>query len=218
MSNQGDDLPNDAPATNSSDKETPNRGVQRRELLLGGSSLAAMTVMAANAPAAGQEQQPPRPPASIPPAASPGQKLGEVLPFPQPPRPVITEPDWRKVPQPKPVSIRPPKGAPNILIILQDQTSYADPSTFGGPINFPTMDRLAKQGLTYTNFHVNSLCSPSRSALLTGRNQHQNSQAAVVDGATSYPGDTGMRPKSVAPIAEILTAMGLLHLDVRQEP
>ncbi len=180
--------------------------MQRRDLLLGGSSLAAMTALAATAPATAQVQQAAPAPAAAP--ASTGPKLGEILPFPQPPRPVITEPDWRKVPQPKPVSIRPPKGAPNILVILQDQTSYADPSTFGGPINFPTMDRLAKEGLTYTNFHVNSLCSPSRTALLTGRNQHQNSQAAVVDGATSYPGDTGMRPKSVAPIAEILRQWG----------
>jgi len=205
------DHPEDGPPNESSSnafekKRRGNDGMQRRDLLLGGSSLAAMTALAATAPATAQVQQAAPAPAAAP--ASTGPKLGEILPFPQPPRPVITEPDWRKVPQPKPVSIRPPKGAPNILVILQDQTSYADPSTFGGPINFPTMDRLAKEGLTYTNFHVNSLCSPSRTALLTGRNQHQNSQAAVVDGATSYPGDTGMRPKSVAPIAEILRQWG----------
>ena len=135
--------------------------------------------------------------------AAPGE-TGASLPILPPKQPAITEPDWRKVPQPKPFVVRPPQGAPNVVIVLLDQTAYADPSTFGGPINFPTLDRLAREGLTYTNFHVNSLCSPSRSALLTGRNQHQNSMAAVVDGATSYPGDTGMRPKSVATIAEIL--------------
>ena len=108
----------------------------------------------------------------------------------------------------KPFVVRPPKGAPNVLLVLLDQVSYSDPSTFGGQIKFPTLDRLAREGLTYTNFHVNSLCSPSRTALLTGRNQHQNSQAAVVDGATSYPGDTGMRPRSVATIAEILRNWG----------
>lgn len=95
-----------------------------------------------------------------------------------------------------------------MLLVLLDQTSYADPSTFGGPIKFPTLDKLAEEGLTYSNFHVNSLCSPSRTALLTGRNQHQNSQAAVVDAATSYPGDTGVRPKTVAPLAEILRQWG----------
>lgn len=135
-------------------------------------------------------------------------KPGEVLPFLPPKQPPITEPDWRKVPQPKPFQVRPPKGAPNVLIVLLDQTSYSDPSTFGGPINFPTLDKLAAEGRTYSNFHVNSLCSPSRTALLTGRNQHQNSQAAVVDGATSYPGDTGVRPKTVAPLAEILRQWG----------
>ena len=174
------------------------KGVKRRDVLLGGGGvLAASALSSANAPA----QQPKQVQASA-------AKLGEVLPFPEPKREPITEPDWRKVVQPKPVQIRPPKGAPNILLILLDQTSYADPSTFGGAINFPTLDRLAKEGLTYTNFHVNSLCSPSRTALLTGRNQHQNSQAAVVDGATSYPADTGMRPKSVAPIAEIFRQWG----------
>ncbi|MET4029620.1 arylsulfatase A-like enzyme [Bradyrhizobium sp. JR7.2] len=207
MSDHPEDGPPNESSSNAFEKNRRgNDGMQRRDLLLGGSSLAAMTALAATAPATAQVQQAAPAPAAAP--ASTGPKLGEILPFPQPPRPVITEPDWRKVPQPKPVSIRPPKGAPNILVILQDQTSYADPSTFGGPINFPTMDRLAKEGLTYTNFHVNSLCSPSRTALLTGRNQHQNSQAAVVDGATSYPGDTGMRPKSVAPIAEILRQWG----------
>ena len=150
----------------------------------------------------------------VPPAAMAQQRpatqgmTGEVLPILPPKQPPITEPDWRKVPQPKPFVVRPPQGAPNVVIVLLDQTAYADPSTFGGPINFPTLDRLAREGLTYTNFHVNSLCSPSRSALLTGRNQHQNSMAAVVDAATSYPGDTGMRPKSVATIAEILRQWG----------
>lgn len=140
---------------------------------------------------------------------SPAQgKMGEVLPIPAPRYKPITEPDWRKVQPPPQFKVRPPKGAPNVVIVLLDQTAYADPSTFGGPIKFPTLDRLAKEGLTYMNFHVNSLCSPSRTALLTGRNQHQNSQAAVVDGATSFPGDTGMRPRSVATIAEILRNWG----------
>ena len=143
------------------------------------------------------------------PAHPTAYKLGEVLPILPPKQPPITEPDWRKVPRPEPFKVRPPEGAPNILLILLDQVSYADPSTFGGPISFPTLDRLAKEGLTYTNFHVNSLCSPSRTALLTGRNPHQNSQASVVDSAIpGHPGDTGMRPKSVAPIAEILRQWG----------
>jgi hypothetical protein len=110
-----DGLPNDSSPFK--EETTRTRGVQRRDLLLGGSSLAAMTALTAASPAAAQDQPPPRPPGSIPPAstaapASTGSKLGEILPFPQPPRPVITEPDWRKVPQPKPVSIRPPRAHP----------------------------------------------------------------------------------------------------------
>jgi arylsulfatase A-like enzyme len=189
----------------SSKTSTIKKGLKRRDVLLGGGVLAASALTAR--PSQAQQSRSPAPQAAKP-ARRAAPKLGEVLPFPEPKRQPITEPDWRKVPQPKPVQIRPPKDAPNILLILLDQTAYADPSTFGGAINFPTLDRLAREGLTYTNFHVNSLCSPSRTALLTGRNQHQNSQAAVVDGATSYPGDTGMRPKSVAPIAEILRQWG----------
>ena len=77
--------------------------------------------------------------------AGPGE-TGASLPILPPKQPPITEPDWRKVPQPKPFIVRPPKGAPNVLIVLLDQTAYADPSTFGGPINFPTLDRLAREG------------------------------------------------------------------------
>lgn len=172
----------------------------RRGMLLGATALTSLGAVSATIGGNGDAlAQQPRP-------AAP--KMGEVLPIAAPKQPPITEPDWRKVPQPKSFVVRPPKGAPNVLLVLLDQVSYSDPSTFGGQIKFPTLDRLAKEGLTYTNFHVNSLCSPSRTALLTGRNQHQNSQAAVVDGATSYPGDTGMRPRSVATIAEILRNWG----------
>jgi arylsulfatase A-like enzyme len=136
------------------------------------------------------------------------QKIGEVLPIEPPSRPPITEIDYRKVPPPKRFEVKPPKGAPNVIIVLMDQLSYADPTTFGGPIRMPTLDRLAKDGLTYTNFHVNALCSPTRISLLTGRNQHQASISAVVDASTSYPGDTGARPDSVATIGEILRSWG----------
>lgn len=99
-------------------------------------------------------------------------KVGEVLPIQPPKRPRITEMDWRKIPSPPRFEVKPPKGAPNVVIVLLDQLSYADPATFGGPIRMPTLDRLAKDGLTYANFHVNALCSPSRISLLTGRNSH----------------------------------------------
>ena len=95
-----------------------------------------------------------------------------------------------------------------MVIVLMDQWSYADPSTFGGPIRTPTLDRLAANGVTYTNFHVNALCSPTRSALLTGRNSHQCSMATVVDTSTGFPGDTGVRPDSCATVGEILRRWG----------
>lgn len=135
-------------------------------------------------------------------------KMGEVLPIPAPKREPITEIDYRKVTPPPRFEVKPPKGAPNVVIVLMDQLCYADPATFGGPIRMPTLDKLAKNGLTYTNFHVNALCSPSRVALLTGRNSHQCSIGAVVDASTGYPGDTGVRPDSCATVGEILRRWG----------
>ena len=87
--------------------------------------------------------------------------------------------DYRKVDPPPLFKIRPPKGAPNVVIVLMDQSCYADPQMFGGRIRTPTLERLAKNGLTYTNFKVNAACSPTRASLLTGRNSHQNSTATV---------------------------------------
>ncbi len=141
------------------------------------------------------------------PSESQGQ-LGEVLPIPPPRYEPVSEPDWRRVSPPERFEVRPPMGAPNVLIVLMDQFSYADPSTFGGPIRTPNLDRLAAGGLTYPNFHVNALCSPTRMALLTGRNQHQCAAATVVDTSTGFPGDTGVRPDSCATVGEILRRWG----------
>ena len=189
--------------------DNKDKGLNRRNLLLNATALSSLGAVAATVGGGDALAQQARP-------AAP--KMGEVLPILPPKQPPITEPDWRKVPQPKPFQVRPPKGAPNVLIVLLDQTCYCDPSTFGGPINFPTLDRLAKEGLTYTNFHVNSLCSPSRTALLTGRNQHQYSQAAVVDGATSYPGRYRHAAEERRDDRRDPAPMGLLHVHVRQEP
>ncbi|HKQ43967.1 MAG TPA: arylsulfatase [Rhizomicrobium sp.] len=131
-----------------------------------------------------------------------------MLPIQPPKIAPITEPDYRKVPLPPRFEVKPPKGAPNVVIVLMDQLCYADPEGMGGPIKMPTFDRLAKNGLIYTNFHVNALCSPTRGALLTGRNSHQCSMATVVDTSTGYPGDTGVRPDSCATVGEILHRWG----------
>src|SRR5262245_47335408 len=104
--------------------------------------------------------------------------------------------------------LRPPKGAPNVVVILLDDVGFAASSAFGGPINTPTAERLAAGGLKYTRFHTAALCAPTRAALLTGRNHHSVNMAGVTEVATSAPGYTSIRPKNKAPIAEILKLNG----------
>lgn len=104
--------------------------------------------------------------------------------------------------------LRPPSGAPNVLIILLDDVGFGAASAFGGPIQTPNAERLAASGLKYTRFHTTALCSPSRAALLTGRNHHSVGMGSVADLATSAPGYTSVRPNSAAPLAEILKLNG----------
>ncbi len=82
----------------------------------------------------------------------------------------------------------PPKGAPNVLLIMTDDAGFGAPSTFGGVIPTPALDRIAKAGLRYTNFHSTSLCSPTRAAMITGRNHHTNGFGVVGEIATGFPG------------------------------
>ena len=104
--------------------------------------------------------------------------------------------------------IRPPTGAPNVLVILLDDAGFAASSAFGGVIETPTADRLAAGGLRYTRFHTTALCSPTRQALLTGRNHHSVGMGAITELATSAPGYTGVRPNTAAPLAETLKLNG----------
>ncbi|GMU57044.1 MAG: arylsulfatase [Candidatus Xenobia bacterium] len=131
-----------------------------------------------------------------------------VLPVPEPRRPAITELDVRRAKAPPRFEVKAPGQAPNVVIVLVDDMGYAHPSTFGGAIPMPTLDRLANSGLRYTNMHVTALCSPTRAALLTGRNHHSSNTGAVQDVATAFPGNTGVRPNSVAPLAEMLRLNG----------
>jgi arylsulfatase len=131
-----------------------------------------------------------------------------VLPIPEPQRATITEMDVRKAKAPPRFEVKAPKAAPNVVIVLIDDMGFAHPSTFGGAIAMPTLDRLAASGLRYNNMHVTALCSPTRAALLTGRNHHTNNTGAVQDVATAFPGNTGVRPASVAPLAEMLRLNG----------
>ena len=130
------------------------------------------------------------------------------LPIPEPKRAPITELDARKAKAPPRFEVKAPKGAPNVVIVLVDDMGFGHPSTFGGPIAMPTLDRLASSGLRYNNLHVTALCSPTRAALLTGRNHHTNNTGAVQDIATAFEGNTGVRPASVAPLAEMLRLNG----------
>jgi arylsulfatase A-like enzyme len=104
--------------------------------------------------------------------------------------------------------LRPPKGAPNVLIVLLDDVGFGASSAFGGPVHTPTAERLAKNGLKYNRFHTTALCSPSRQALLTGRNHHSVGMGGITEIATSAPGYSSVRPKATAPLAEILKLNG----------
>src|SRR5216683_421862 len=104
--------------------------------------------------------------------------------------------------------LRPPKGAPNVLIVLLDDVGFAASSAFGGAISTPTAERLAKGGLKFNRFHTTALCSPTRQALLTGRNHHSVNMGAVCELATSAPGYSSVLPKDKAPLATTLRLNG----------
>ena len=101
-----------------------------------------------------------------------------------------------------------PAGAPNVVLILLDDVGFGASSAFGGPCQTPTAERLAAGGLKYTRFHTTALCSPSRAAMLTGRNHHAVGMGAITEMATSAPGYNSLRPNTCAPLAEILKLNG----------
>jgi len=104
--------------------------------------------------------------------------------------------------------LRAPKGAPNVLLIMGDDIGYAHMSAFGGPANTPVFDRLAKQGLSFTNFHTTAVCSASRAALLTGRNAHSVGMGSTPEGSLAFPGYHASIPRSAATVLEILRQNG----------
>ena len=142
------------------------------------------------------------------PAPAPAPVDRTVLPIPEPVYPPITELDARKAKAPPRFEVKAPQGAPNVVIVLIDDMGFGAPSTFGGGISMPTLDRLAEGGLRYNHFHTTALCSPTRMALLTGRNHHTTNTGAIEELATAFPGNTGIRPESVAPLAEMLRLNG----------
>jgi arylsulfatase A-like enzyme len=104
--------------------------------------------------------------------------------------------------------LRPPEGAPNVMIVLIDDAGFGSSSAFGGPCQTPTFERLAANGLKYNRFHTTALCSPTRQALLTGRNHHAVGMGGITEIATSAPGYNSIRPKAAAPLAETLKLNG----------
>jgi arylsulfatase A-like enzyme len=134
----------------------------------------------------------------------------EVLPIPDR-KPVGLTTDDAKDPDTKfpPIRpLRPPTGAPNVLIVLLDDVGFGASSAFGGPCRTPNAERLAATGLKYTRFHTTALCSPTRAALLSGRNHHAVGMGGITEIATSAPGYNSMRPNTCAPLAEILKLNG----------
>ena len=107
-----------------------------------------------------------------------------------------------------PLPLKAPAGAPNVMIILLDDVGFGMASTFGGPVPTPNFDRLAANGLKYNQFHTTALCSPTRGALLAGRNHHSIGTGVIIEMGTGYPGYTGIIPKSTALVSQTLRDNG----------
>jgi arylsulfatase len=130
------------------------------------------------------------------------------LPIPEPNIPHSTVLDARNAKAPPRFEVKAPAQAPNVLIVLIDDMGFGQSSAFGGPVHMPTCERLANGGLRYNQFHTTALCSPTRAALLSGRNHHMNNMGSITETATAFPGQTGQRPNNVTPVAEMLRLNG----------
>lgn len=104
--------------------------------------------------------------------------------------------------------VRPPEGAPNVLLILIDDAGFGAASAFGGPCQTPNAEKLAAGGLKYNRFHTTALCSPTRQALLTGRNHHSAGMGGITEIATGAPGYSSVLPNTMSPIARTLRLNG----------
>jgi arylsulfatase len=131
-----------------------------------------------------------------------------VLPIRETYYPAETELDARNAKAPARFQVKAPEGAPNVLVVLIDDQGFSASSTFGGAINEPVLDKMATEGLRYNNFNTTALCSPTRVAILTGYNHHSNNAGAIMEMATAFPGNTGVRPQTITPMAEVLRQNG----------
>ena len=131
-----------------------------------------------------------------------------VLPIKEPERPLFSELDARNVTPPPRFEVKAPAGAPNVVVVLIDDMGFGVSELFGGCVTTPTMDRLGNNGLKYNRFHTTALSSPTRVALLTGYNHHSNNAGSIMETATMFPGNTGVRPQTITPMAEVLRQNG----------
>src|SRR6478735_6930385 len=157
-------------------------------------------------------------PSSFAQSETPKEKTASSVPPPEPAE-SLPRPDFRfkgqvgrtyqdSDPPTFPQVVRPPKGAPNVLLILLDDVGFGQFSTFGGGVPSPNVEKLAAQGLRYTRFHTTALCSPTRAALLTGRDHHVAGTGVITELATGYDGYTCIIPKSAGTVSEILRQNG----------
>ena len=137
-----------------------------------------------------------------------GAAVAQVLPPPSLTRPTPGTVQPGEYPKLQMSLQRSPAGAPNVVIVLLDDVGFGAASTFGGPIATPTLQKLADEGLRYNRFHTAAICSPTRAALMTGRNPHAVGVGAVLNTPSPYPGYNGMLPKSAATLAEVLRQNG----------
>src|SRR5450631_1046205 len=114
-----------------------------------------------------------------------------------------SQPDWEQIGH-----VKPAEGAPNVLVVLIDDAGFGNPGTFGGPIATPHYDRMAAQGLRYNRFHVTAMCSPTRAALLTGRNHHAVGMGGIPEFSGAFPGYSAMLPRDAAPFPKVLKENG----------
>ena len=192
-----DDIVDDAAPRNDQQKEAPDASISRRSVLLSGTALAAASFAPASLASAAETQaaaaeKAPELDRTVLPVTPPdfAGKIGENY--------KDSVPDWTPV-----LPVQAPQGAPNVLVIVLDDVGYGHLGCYGGPIETPNLDKLASEGVRYTDFHTTALCSPTRAALLTGRNHHSVGLAAITEGATGFPSSFGSIPKSAATIAEI---------------
>src|SRR5262249_19986652 len=160
--------------------------ISRRRLLGSSSVIAASAVASAALPRAAASQTP------------------SVLPPPQPPFQGKIERTVKGSTPDFPKSIEAPAGAPNVLLILTDDVGFGATSTFGGPIQTPNFQRVADSGLRYNMYHTTALCSPTRAALITGRNHHSVASGVITEFATGFPGYNSLVPPSAGSVGAVL--------------